>query len=180
MQLPKWECIWESLGSIPCTLPHLWERVSHLNTLSWPHTPLHSTFNCKPNVKVVTIYVSITSCFLVSAHLPYLELGHDPPLCTVDRTIGYIILWPWKLTTKFYLTLLQFVTYRSYNRSCFVHFCTCRSCSACAYILCIFQLPRHINIFQVVKLCMWCIFRCCIWVHVKIWMFFQSRDYMSL
>jgi len=34
---PKWECTWESLGFIPCTLPHLWECVSHLNTFmaSW-------------------------------------------------------------------------------------------------------------------------------------------------
>jgi hypothetical protein len=47
------------------------------------------------------IYVSITSCLLVGAHLPYPKLGHDLPLCIVDRTFGYIILWPWKFTTKF-------------------------------------------------------------------------------
>jgi len=37
VQFPKWECTWESLGFIPCTLPHFWECVSHLNTLlsSW-------------------------------------------------------------------------------------------------------------------------------------------------
>jgi hypothetical protein len=34
MQLPKWECTWESLGFIRCTLPHLWKCVSHLNTPS--------------------------------------------------------------------------------------------------------------------------------------------------
>jgi hypothetical protein len=34
VQLPKWECTWESLGSFPCTLPHLWECISHPNTLS--------------------------------------------------------------------------------------------------------------------------------------------------
>jgi hypothetical protein len=48
------------------------------------------------------ISISITSCFLVGAHLPYLEPGHDPPLYIIDRVVGYIILWPWKLTTKFY------------------------------------------------------------------------------
>jgi hypothetical protein len=47
------------------------------------------------------IFVSITSCLLVSVHLPYPEPGHDPPLCIIDRAIGYIILWPWKFTTKF-------------------------------------------------------------------------------
>jgi hypothetical protein len=46
-------------------------------------------------------FVSITSCLLVGVHFPYLELGHDPPLCIIDKTIGYIVLWPWKLTTKF-------------------------------------------------------------------------------
>ncbi len=53
MQLPKWECIWESLGFIPYILPHLWECVSHLNTLSnsWALT-LH-TLN-KSNVRVAT------------------------------------------------------------------------------------------------------------------------------
>ncbi len=54
VQFPKRECIWESLGSIPCILPHLWKFVSHPNTLSWPHGPLHSAFNHKLNVKVAT------------------------------------------------------------------------------------------------------------------------------
>jgi hypothetical protein len=54
VQLPKWECTWESLGFIPCTLPHFWKCVSHLNTLSWLHGPLHYTFNREPNVKVAT------------------------------------------------------------------------------------------------------------------------------
>jgi len=48
------------------------------------------------------VYVSITSYLLVGVHLPYLEPSHDPPLCTVDRAVGYIILWPWKLNIKFY------------------------------------------------------------------------------
>jgi hypothetical protein len=55
VQLPKWNCTWESLGSIPHTIPPLWKCVSHLNTFSWPHGPLHSTFSHKPNVKVVTL-----------------------------------------------------------------------------------------------------------------------------
>jgi hypothetical protein len=40
VQLPKWECTWESLGFIPCILPQLWECISHLNTLlaSWALT----------------------------------------------------------------------------------------------------------------------------------------------
>jgi len=29
MQFPKWECTWESLGSIFCIIPHFWECVSH-------------------------------------------------------------------------------------------------------------------------------------------------------
>jgi hypothetical protein len=51
---PKWECIWESLGPIFCIIPHLWERVSHINTFSWPHGPLDFTSSRKPNVKVAT------------------------------------------------------------------------------------------------------------------------------
>jgi hypothetical protein len=117
--------------------------ISHLNTLSWPHGPLHSTFSRKPNVKVATIYVSITSCFLVGAHLPYPKPGHDPPLCTIDEAVGYIILWPWKLTTKFYETLLQFATYRSCHMSCFVHFSTCRS-SNFLDILIYFRLLNYV------------------------------------
>jgi hypothetical protein len=47
------------------------------------------------------ISIAITSCVLVGVHLPYLEHDHDHPFCTIDNTIGYIILWPWKLMTKF-------------------------------------------------------------------------------
>jgi len=54
IQLSKWECIWESLGSISCVLPHLWECISLPNTFFWPHVPLHPTLNCKPNVGVMT------------------------------------------------------------------------------------------------------------------------------
>jgi hypothetical protein len=43
------------IGFILCTLPHLWKCVSHPNTISWPCGPSHSTFNRKPNVKVVTL-----------------------------------------------------------------------------------------------------------------------------
>jgi len=63
MQLPKWECIWESLSFIPCTLPHLWESISHLTHFR-PHGPLHFTFSHEPNVKVATSSSSITFYFL--------------------------------------------------------------------------------------------------------------------
>jgi hypothetical protein len=46
------------------------------------------------------IYVAITSCVLAGVHLPYLEHDHDLPFHIVDSVVGYIILWPWKLTTK--------------------------------------------------------------------------------
>ncbi len=45
---------WGIIGLHPYTFPHLWRCVSHHNTLFWPHGPLHSTFNCEPNVRVVT------------------------------------------------------------------------------------------------------------------------------
>lgn len=38
------------------------------------------------------IYVVITSCILVGAHLPYLEHDHDLPFRMVNIAIGYIIL----------------------------------------------------------------------------------------
>jgi hypothetical protein len=55
-----------ALGShwaISCTFPHLWRCVSHLNTLFWPHGPLHYTFNCKLDVRVVTRIFPITNPF---------------------------------------------------------------------------------------------------------------------
>jgi hypothetical protein len=54
---PRWECTWESLGSIFYILPNLWESVSFSNTLSWPHVVLHFTFSCKPNVRVITSHL---------------------------------------------------------------------------------------------------------------------------
>jgi hypothetical protein len=73
MQFQNWECIWESLGSIPCTLPHLWKFVSHQNTFSWPHGPLHSTLSHKPNVRVQHFYsfivlnlCTLKCCYLIS------------------------------------------------------------------------------------------------------------------
>jgi hypothetical protein len=38
----------------PLHSPPFVRVCSHLNTFSWPHGPLHSTFNHKPNVRVVT------------------------------------------------------------------------------------------------------------------------------
>jgi hypothetical protein len=74
MQLPNWECIWESthesLGSIPCTLLHLWECVSHLNTFFWPHKPLNSTCSHKPNVKVATFPFMV---FSMTSHRGYTQ-----------------------------------------------------------------------------------------------------------
>jgi hypothetical protein len=40
------------------------------------------------------ISIAITSYVLVGVHLLYLEHDHDLPLCTLDNTIGYIILSP--------------------------------------------------------------------------------------
>jgi hypothetical protein len=72
VQFPKWE----SLGSIPCTLPHLWKFISHLNTLSLPHGPLHSTLNREPNVRVVTSSTLIT-------HVLYMILMANKRECQV-------------------------------------------------------------------------------------------------
>ncbi len=72
VQLPKWECTWESLGSTPYTFPHLWQHVSHPNTLFWPHGPLHSTFSHEPSVRIVTRHVwclqRVLSIFKGSRH----------------------------------------------------------------------------------------------------------------
>jgi hypothetical protein len=37
------------------------------------------------------IYLIITSCVLVGAHLSHFEHDHDPPFCMIDNAIGYII-----------------------------------------------------------------------------------------
>jgi hypothetical protein len=50
----KCKCTWESLGSIFCILPHLWECVLVPNTFFWPHVSLHSTLSHKFNVRDVT------------------------------------------------------------------------------------------------------------------------------
>jgi len=62
VQLPKWECTWESLDSISYILPHLWKcNVSLLNTLNHEHevrvvttTPLskYNIFNNLGNPQV--------------------------------------------------------------------------------------------------------------------------------
>jgi len=41
-------------------ISHLWEWISLSNTFSWPHIPLHSTFNHKLNVKVVILLICKT------------------------------------------------------------------------------------------------------------------------
>jgi hypothetical protein len=46
--------------------------------------------------------IRITSCLIRGAHLPILDLKHDPPLYTVAYAIGYFVLWPWKQKTSFY------------------------------------------------------------------------------
>jgi hypothetical protein len=81
MQLPKWECTWEPLGSIPCTLPHLWECVSHPNTFFWSHGPLHSTLSCEPNDRVVT--------FLFLLHLSWGEIKFNgfSPFCLTKEDL---------------------------------------------------------------------------------------------
>jgi hypothetical protein len=71
LQLPKWEYTWESSGSIPCTLPHLWECVSHPNTLSWPHGPLCLALNRKPNFKVTTMWVNALGNQLRTYWMPW-------------------------------------------------------------------------------------------------------------
>ncbi len=74
------ECV--TLGSISCTFPHLWECVSHLNTLSWLHGPLQSTLNRKVDVKFVTFLVSF---FNVSPR--------DLPICcTISPCFGLLAL----------------------------------------------------------------------------------------
>ncbi len=55
------------------TFPHLRECVSHPNTPSWPHGPLHSIFRCELYGKVATCCKNMDAwnahCFQVELHI---------------------------------------------------------------------------------------------------------------
>jgi len=52
------------------------------------------TLHHNSNMLKEFIYISITSCLLVGVNLPILEVGHDPPLCIINKAIVYITLQP--------------------------------------------------------------------------------------
>jgi hypothetical protein len=45
--------------------------------------------------------ICITLRLIKGASLMLVELDQDPPLCTIDYAIGYVVLWPWKLTKQY-------------------------------------------------------------------------------
>lgn len=46
------------------------------------------------------IFAAIVTRLQVTIVLPYPLLNHDPPICIINDAMGFIILWPWKLTKK--------------------------------------------------------------------------------
>jgi hypothetical protein len=49
-----------------------------------------------------TLFIAISFSTMASASLPFLDLdGQNVPLQIVGDAIGYIIFWPWKLTTTY-------------------------------------------------------------------------------
>jgi hypothetical protein len=54
----------------------------------------------KPMV-VDTLSIFVSSCLLIKSSLPFPKIKHDPPFIRVQNAVGYIILWPWKLTTTY-------------------------------------------------------------------------------
>ncbi len=117
VQFPKWECTWESLGSIPCTFPHLWKCVSHPNIFFWPYGLLHSTLSHEPNVRVATFLYfilklfhqefsskSFFSCFL-SCFL------HDPSSNSFSFHLSHFLV----LRFFFFSIWLAFIEQSSYN-----------------------------------------------------------------
>ncbi len=45
-----------------------------------------------------TLYVVMNSSLMATTSLHFLNLDHETPLHTIGDAIGYVILWPWKLT----------------------------------------------------------------------------------
>jgi hypothetical protein len=49
-----------------------------------------------------TLSIAVSFSTMASASLPFPNLdGEDVPLQTIGDAIGYIILWPWKLTIAY-------------------------------------------------------------------------------
>jgi hypothetical protein len=48
------------------------------------------TFHHNSNMLKEFLYVDTTSCLLVGGSLLVPEVGHNPPLYTINKTIGYI------------------------------------------------------------------------------------------
>jgi hypothetical protein len=44
--------------------------------------------------------VAVNVSLLATTSLPFLDLDHDTLLKTIGDAVGYIILWPWKLTSS--------------------------------------------------------------------------------
>jgi hypothetical protein len=58
-------------------------------------------------LEILSIAVSFSTMASVSLPFPNLD-GQDVPLQTIGDAIGYIILWPWKLTTTYIRRYMTF------------------------------------------------------------------------
>ncbi len=46
-----------------------------------------------------TLSIAMSSSLMVITSLPFPDLDHETPLRTMGNAIGYVILWPWNLTS---------------------------------------------------------------------------------
>ncbi len=46
-----------------------------------------------------TLFIAVSSSLMATTSLPFLDLDHETPLCTIGNATGYVILWPWNLTS---------------------------------------------------------------------------------
>jgi hypothetical protein len=61
-----------------------------------------ATFHHNMRLPLETLSIAISFSTLASASLPFPDLdGQDVPLQIIGDAIGYIIFWPWKLTTTY-------------------------------------------------------------------------------
>jgi hypothetical protein len=57
-------------------------------------------FHHNKEMPTCDFFVAVNVSLLTTTSLPFLDLDHDTPLKTIGDAIGYIILWPWKLTSS--------------------------------------------------------------------------------
>ncbi len=51
------------------------------------------------SMSAIFLSIAIMNSLLKCVHLPCHDSSHDPPLCTIQDAIGYVVMWPWKQTT---------------------------------------------------------------------------------